>query len=524
MILNGDITLYGNQNMTGGNMSYLDYINPEGTLLEVGGDIDLNSNNLYGVGDMNATTFYGDGSQLTGVSTGTNLSAIIDNEANTSINMSGNNITNVDSIIGNNNNVRFDSDVELQDDDALRLGTSADTYLDWSTAQAITNTLVWGLGIASRSLIFADFSYINSDYDHVSQDSPTIFVQSVTDPDTNNTQWGSLAHDTNRVVLDSGTDAILFDDTTYTAGDSIIGDPVVGTEVGEMYGSGTNFIINTTNPVMFTNNVEISGNLSLGQKITFALSETIDNILDGWIAITGALKVSGDFAVNSNNLYVNTTSNKTGIGTSFPNAPLEIDGILPGAIGGFASGLLHITNKDSAEFSGSVITGHNSNNTNTQLWYLGSTSSVDNNVGFLNRQNASMTFSTDNAFRMIIDPIGNVGIGTSIPTAKLNVDGNTNITGYTNLGNDAPAVKFKKISGTTDADSETSVAHGLTLSKILSVDIIIVGSTISVAPNYLTSGDTNYYAYHLDSTNVVMTSVQAGVQSGAYTILIAHEE
>ena len=91
------------------------------------------------------------------------------------------------------------------------------------------------------------------------------------------------------------------------------------------------------------------------------------------------------------------------------------------------------------------------------------------------------------------------------------------------LGDLTTPIKMKKLTGTTDADSETTIAHGLTLSKILSVNIIVVGSTISVAPNYLTSGDTNYYTYHINATNVVITSVQAGVQSGAYTILITYE-
>ena len=98
------------------------------------------------------------------------------------------------------------------------------------------------------------------------------------------------------------------------------------------------------------------------------------------------------------------------------------------------------------------------------------------------------------------------------------------LNGFTKLGSEAPSIKMKKLTGTTDADSETSVAHGLTLSKILSVNIIVVGSTISVAPNYLSSADTNYYAYQMDATNIVMTSVQAGVRSGNYTILITYEE
>ena len=38
-------------------------------------------------------------------------------------------------------------------------------------------------------------------------------------------------------------------------------------------------------------------NLTLGEKITFALGEIIDNIVNGWISITGSLNVSGSLNV-----------------------------------------------------------------------------------------------------------------------------------------------------------------------------------------------------------------------------------
>ncbi|MCK4552601.1 hypothetical protein KAT80_00150 [Candidatus Pacearchaeota archaeon] len=43
-----------------------------------------------------------------------------------------------------------------------------------------------------------------------------------------------------------------------------------------------------------TGNFEITGNLTLGEKITFTLGEIIDNLVDGWITITGGLNVTGN--------------------------------------------------------------------------------------------------------------------------------------------------------------------------------------------------------------------------------------
>ncbi len=44
----------------------------------------------------------------------------------------------------------------------------------------------------------------------------------------------------------------------------------------------------------------LSGNLTLGQKITFALGEVIDNIVNGWIRVVGGLNVTGDVEIQGN--------------------------------------------------------------------------------------------------------------------------------------------------------------------------------------------------------------------------------
>ena len=132
------------------------------------------------------------------------------------------------------------------------------------------------------------------------------------------------------------------------------------------------------------------------------------------IGVSGAMELTFDI----NNSFFEFIGGRVGIGTTSPNAPLEVKGALPGSVGGFPSGHFHVTGDGTAEFSNSVITGHSAYNTNTQLWYLGSTSSSNNDVAFINRQNAAMHFYTNNASKMIIDAAGNVGIGLTTVDAN----------------------------------------------------------------------------------------------------------
>ena len=134
---------------------------------------------------------------------------------------------------------------------------------------------------------------------------------------------------------------------------------------------------------------------------------------------TGAL--TEDLNVDADTFVISYDDNKVGIGTATPNAPLEIKDDFQGVIGGFASGILHITNKGTDTNDNAVITGHNNFSTNKQLWYLGSTANSNDDIAFINRQSGNLFFYTANTPRVTIDATGNVGIGTIIPPQKLTV-------------------------------------------------------------------------------------------------------
>ena len=115
---------------------------------------------------------------------------------------------------------------------------------------------------------------------------------------------------------------------------------------------------------------------------------------------------AGDFRIEGNTepnlLFVDAGTDRVGIATASPNAPLDVTGVGPGSVGGFPSGSLHVTSSSADVNANAVITGHNLFGGNKQLWYLGSTSGSNDNIAFINRQNGSLSLSTNSTTRFTI--------------------------------------------------------------------------------------------------------------------------
>lgn len=95
----------------------------------------------------------------------------------------------------------FQSNVNLGDGDQFQFGSQPDSALDWSTSQT-NDSLVWGLGDDSKSIVFTEFQWRNQSFDLGNFDYPSI-VMTVGDPDFDNTRWGAFG-------FSSTTDALAF--------------------------------------------------------------------------------------------------------------------------------------------------------------------------------------------------------------------------------------------------------------------------------------------------------------------------
>ncbi|KKM20336.1 hypothetical protein LCGC14_1646530, partial [marine sediment metagenome] len=117
---------------------------------------------------------------------------------------------------------------------------------------------------------------------------------------------------------------------------------------------------------------------------------------------------------------------QVGIGKDSPDSVFHIKANIAGSVGSHSAGQIIIQNPTDNVTSTVVITGYESDgdgNPDQQLWYLGSSSSSNTDIIYLNRRNAKLALGTNNTTRITILGNGNVGIGTASPLAQFHVKG-----------------------------------------------------------------------------------------------------
>ena len=197
-------------------------------------------------------------------------------------------------------------------------------------------------------------------------------------------------------------------------------------------------------------------NLTLGEKITFTFGEIIDNIVNGWIKITGGLNVTENLTVGSSALFVDSSSGNVGIGTDSPDATLKVEAgssTIPGltvkGITGMVntpifsieastgSPLFFVRNNGEFIVYGSFGVGASASG-NSKNFFVANTYS-GSFVPFALKgynggggQTANYFEITDggNNMKMVVDSNGNVGIGTTSPTSSLMVNSSNNYGGF----------------------------------------------------------------------------------------------
>ena len=100
--------------------------------------------------------------------------------------------------------------------------------------------------------------------------------------------------------------------------------------------------------------------------------------------------------------------------------------------------------------------------------------------------------------------------------------------GYSKLGTNAPAIKMKKLTGVISNSTgvQIPISHGLTQSKILSVEIFILANTGNDIPPHSTySGFV--YDYFVSSNNIVIQPISgndSSILNANFRVLITYEQ
>lgn len=111
-----------------------------------------------------------------------------------------------------NNDAYFDNNMTLSGFRTFNMGSGIFTY-------AGTGTNTFGISGTYDYIIIAPSIYRTKNFDHSVYADPAMIWHSETNPDTDNTQWGSIRHDKTNFVLDVGSGGIeMFGDESYGGG------------------------------------------------------------------------------------------------------------------------------------------------------------------------------------------------------------------------------------------------------------------------------------------------------------------
>ncbi|MFN8347794.1 MAG: hypothetical protein U0X91_22505 [Spirosomataceae bacterium] len=113
---------------------------------------------------------------------------------------------------------------------------------------------------------------------------------------------------------------------------------------------------------------------------------------------------------------------------------------------------------------------------------------------------------------------------------KIATNNALDVNGFSKLGNDAPAIKVKKLTGTTGAAQGDiiPISHGLTSTKILSITVLVQFETNGqYVPHSYTNTNGYQFDFYSDTTNIQVRNHptnSSGILSKPIKVMITYEE
>jgi hypothetical protein len=274
-------------------------------------DIDFNgtingSGNITTTGNISADYLRGDGSLLTNLPGGDN-SSWNQTHANTVYYSISNPSTFWNATFALFNKTYADTlyaDISVTGDNSSWNQTHANTvYYSISNPSTFWNATFALFNKTYADTLYADIS-VTGDNSSWNQTHANTVYYSISNPST---FWNATFALFNKTYADT-----LYADISVTGDNSSWNESHADTLYADISVTGDNSSWNESHAdTLYLNrsgtnanqDINISpynfqaGNLTLAQKITFSLGEIMDNIVDGWIKITGSLDISGDVEV-----------------------------------------------------------------------------------------------------------------------------------------------------------------------------------------------------------------------------------
>ncbi len=305
---------------------------------------------------------------------------------------------------------------------AQNAGSGAD---NWGTQVVISDATLTGDGTASNPLGVNGILTDNQDLSLTGNtlsltNDPTPVDLS---PYMDNTDAQTLSINANNLSISNGNTVTLPSAPTYTAGTGInlTGNVITNTAPDQtvalnngpginVTGTYPNFTINNTSPASSMSLTGTGMTTVSGTAPSFTINtpaQTLTYTAPNLTLSNGGGTVtlpSSPWMKTSTNIHQVTLADNVGIGTTSPEQKLDVIGYtrIGSGAGNANMGLLLATPAPG-----------------TALIRAGGRASTDFRIEQDN--NAPMTFHTNNAERIRIDGLGNIGIGTTTPTEKLHI-------------------------------------------------------------------------------------------------------